>query len=55
MEQEALAFHHAVRQGYLDLARREPERFHTLDGTRSIEALQAEIYQLVCQRMPPPA
>lgn len=35
MEAEALAFHEKVRQGYLDLAAREPERFLVVDATAS--------------------
>ncbi len=31
-EQEHLAFHEAVREGYLALARREPQRFHVIDA-----------------------
>ncbi len=32
-EQEHLAFHEAVREGYLALARREPQRFHVIDAS----------------------
>ncbi|TVP77089.1 MAG: dTMP kinase [Puniceicoccaceae bacterium] len=47
MEQEALEFHQAVRQGYLDLAQREPTRFVVLDGSQSIETLEQAIWQQV--------
>ncbi|BBO89356.1 dTMP kinase [Desulfosarcina ovata] len=47
-EKETLAFHQRVRSGYLDLARREPERFTVIDAvqdppsvTRQIEAALA--------------
>ena len=43
MEQENLEFHRRVRQGYLELARREPRRVRLIDGTRSPEAVWAEI------------
>ncbi len=44
MEQEAIEFFEAVRQGYLDLAASEPKRFIVLDGSQSIAALEAEIW-----------
>jgi dTMP kinase len=31
-EKESLSFHEKVRQGYLTLAQREPERFHVIDA-----------------------
>ena len=43
MEQEAIEFFQAVRAGYLKLAESEPERFLVLDGSQSIETLQARI------------
>ncbi|MGC8904575.1 dTMP kinase [Thermus sp.] len=42
-EEEGLAFFRRVREGYLALARSEPERFVVLDATRSLEAVQGEI------------
>jgi dTMP kinase len=42
MEREALEFHRRVRDGYLDLARREPARFCVLDGALPpLQLLQA--------------
>ena len=35
MEREARAFHERVRAGYLELARRWPERFRIIDASRS--------------------
>jgi dTMP kinase len=43
LEREPLAFHRRVRQGYLELARAEPERFVVLDATQTPEALQAQL------------
>jgi dTMP kinase len=34
---ESLEFHERVREGFLELARAEPERFVAVDGTRSLE------------------
>ncbi|MBN1548501.1 MAG: dTMP kinase, partial [Syntrophaceae bacterium] len=42
-EQEAIAFHQRVRNGYRHLAEEEPERFVVLDATRSISEIQEEI------------
>jgi dTMP kinase len=41
-EDEALEFFGRVREGYLQLARREPRRFRILDATRPPEALLAD-------------
>jgi dTMP kinase len=42
-EKEALAFHQRVREGYLLLARMEPERIIVLDGMRDEQSLRQEI------------
>ena len=34
MEQEDLSFHTRVRDGYLDFARRDPDRYHVIDATQ---------------------
>lgn len=47
MEQEAIEFFQSVRQGYLALAQKEPERFRIFDGSHSIERLQNEIWKTV--------
>jgi dTMP kinase len=41
---------HAGRQGYLDLARREPERFCILDAALPPEALHAQIVKTLKER-----
>ena len=43
LEAEKQDFHERVRQGYLDLAAAEPDRFLVLDATDSIETLAAAI------------
>ncbi|WP_337868512.1 dTMP kinase [Meiothermus sp.] len=43
LEREPLEFHRRVRQGYLELAQAEPERFVVLDATQPLEALQAQL------------
>ncbi|MHB9096916.1 MAG: dTMP kinase [Syntrophales bacterium] len=42
-EQEDLAFHGRIRDGYLTLAAGEPERFRIVDGTANIDAIHAEV------------
>ncbi|MDO9529904.1 MAG: dTMP kinase [Syntrophales bacterium] len=46
-EREELIFHKKVREGYLSLARNEPERFRIIDGTKSID----EVHREVCSHM----
>lgn len=47
MEQSGLAFYARVREGYLAIARAEPERFHVIDGTRTVESIAEEIRAVV--------
>ena len=54
-EQEALAFHQRVREGYRALARAEPDRFVVLDGGQDPAALAAEVWARVAPRLPAPA
>ncbi|HEY55488.1 MAG TPA: dTMP kinase [Dehalococcoidia bacterium] len=48
-EQEALAFHRRVWEGYLKLASEEPERWLVIDGTQSKEEIADIIWQRVSQ------
>lgn len=48
-ELEALDFHQRVRDGYLAIARQEPQRFITVDGTGSIEEISELITSQVLQ------
>ena len=41
-EQEHLAFHEAVREGYLQLARTEPRRFHIIDAAADPQTVARE-------------
>ena len=47
IEREALEFHERVRTGYLELARRWPERFRILDPRREPDVVAEEIWKLV--------
>ena len=47
MENQALEFYERVRQGYLDLAKREPKRVKVVDGNQSVETVGRQIWDLV--------
>ncbi len=50
MEQAEESFYDTVRQGYLDLAGREPERFCVLDASLPPEALHERIVKTLTER-----
>ncbi len=47
MEQADLAFHHRVRQGFLSLAEKFPERIVAIDANQNIDKVTADIQQLL--------
>jgi dTMP kinase len=47
LDQETVAFHRRVRQGYLALVAAEPARWLVLDACRSIEELRQQIHKAV--------
>jgi len=47
MESSGNVFYQNVLQGYLAIARAEPRRVRRVDGTRSVEAIHAEIWNIV--------
>lgn len=51
LEQADLTFHRRVRQGFLDLAHAEPQRFLVLDATRPEDELEAEIWAAVSKKL----
>jgi len=46
-ESEALAFFERVRQGYLDIAQRDPQRVRVVDASRDLEQVSRSIHQLI--------
>jgi len=48
-EREDIAFHQRVREGYLKLAKEEPERWLVIDATQSKEKIAGIIWQKVSQ------
>lgn len=51
IEREALEFHGRVREGYLDLARREPQRFVVMSADASPEQISRDILVTVRARL----
>lgn len=50
LEREAIEFHHRVRDGYLEMAAREPERWRILDATRAMTVVQEDLRRLLQER-----
>ena len=47
IEQADLAFHQRIRQGYLSLAKKSPEKIVVVNGNQNIEQVASEIKQLL--------
>ena len=50
-EAENLSFHNRVRQGYLEISQREPERFLIVNAAGSEEAVKAELLASIANRI----
>ena len=48
---EGLGLHHKVRQGYLSLAEKEPERIVKIDASQSFEAVLADVLTILEKRL----
>ncbi|MGN7612804.1 dTMP kinase [Magnetococcales bacterium HHB-1] len=48
-EAESDNFHHQVRQGFLALTKKEPQRFTVIDATQSQEIMAAQIWQVIAR------
>lgn len=46
-EKEEMEFHQKVRDGYLELARKDKKRFVIIDASQSEDAVEAEIFQAI--------
>jgi dTMP kinase len=58
MEQQPIEFYERVREAYRELARREPKRIVLIDGSRSVDDIENEIWKIISARFPmlaPPA
>jgi len=52
MEQQPTEFYERVREGYRQLAAREPGRIVLLDGLRDAEEIENNIWEAVCSHFP---
>jgi dTMP kinase len=52
LEAEPLAFHQRVREHFLGLSRRSPERYLVLDATAPVTAVSSAIRSAVLERLP---
>ena len=50
-EREQLAFHERIRAGFFELATAEPERFHIIDATLTIELMAKQIRETTAQKL----
>lgn len=48
-EKESQDFHCRVREGYLRMAKAEPERFYVVDGTQTPEQISAQLREVFAQ------
>ena len=47
LEEQAIEFHHKVREAYHQLAQREPQRFRLIDGRGTPEAIAAKVWEQI--------
>ena len=52
MEQEPVEFYQQVRDGYRQLAEKEPERVKLIDGSQSADQIETEIWHNISSRFP---
>ncbi|HMO16866.1 MAG TPA: dTMP kinase [Oligoflexia bacterium] len=50
-ESEAITFHQNIRNGFLELAKEDKERFLILDGEKPLSELCYEAYQFICNKL----
>jgi len=46
-----IEFHKRLRQGFLDIAAKEPQRCHVIDATQDMDAVTAQILDIVKERL----
>jgi len=52
LESEKRSFHERIRNGFLEIAKDEPERVVVIDGTKTPDEVHAEIVRVVSTRFP---
>lgn len=50
-ERMDISFHRRLREGFLDIARREPARCAVIDANQTIEGVQVSVYEVVSRRL----
>jgi dTMP kinase len=51
-EGETLAFHEALRDAFLEIAREQPDRVRIVDATGTIEDIADAVWTIVCEKFP---
>jgi dTMP kinase len=51
IEREALEFHKKVRNGYLELAEKSPERWQIIDAARPLTTVQAQLAKVLSEKL----
>ncbi len=51
LEEESLDFHNRVYEGYREMARTDPHRWHTVDASRPTKEVSNSIWKAVSQRL----
>ena len=49
MDNEAADFYRRAREIYLEIARREPERFRTVDASQPVEEIHSKVAEIVAE------
>jgi dTMP kinase len=52
MEQQPAEFYERVREAYRELAKREPDRVVSIDGSRDADEIESEIWNILASRFP---
>jgi len=52
MEQQPADFYERVREAYRELAKRDPNRVVLIDGSRTADQIENEIWEMLCSRFP---
>jgi len=52
MEQQPADFYERVREAYRELAKRDPNRVVSIDGSRTADQIENEIWEMLCSRFP---
>lgn len=51
LEYSDISFHQKVRAGYLEIARRNPERFLVLDGSESVAVIEQKVWTFMVSKL----